>query len=358
MARRALSRLLPAALLLARASARIHTLTITNDPRFVFSVEAFGFLEGGKVALAVRSLSPQPAGAQHTLGFVMYPTDNQATVDANVRYLESSGICALDAAPEGALVMNMSEPALWPFFSTEGDITGGGEFALLFTHCQPRGSTGGGLGAGAASAAGGAPVSVSFVLEATFVNPGNNYLSAGDMPLPAVFGAMAVLFAAAAALWVRWLRAHASDVHRVHHLMTLLVCVKAIQLLCESLMYEYIATTGHNSFWNGERRREARGLRARRCGACALPRALRYRTLTAHAPPPPRPSALCRSHVLHLLDPQDGHHVPRRRARCHGLVHHAALPHGAREARARRGARAAGAQRAQRARVFWRDCGR
>ena len=113
---------------LGGALARIHTLTITNDPRFVFSIESFGFLEGGKVALAVRSLAPQPAGAQHVLGFVMYPTDNQATVDANVRYLESSGICALDAAPEGALVMNVSEPALWPFFSTEGDITGGGEF--------------------------------------------------------------------------------------------------------------------------------------------------------------------------------------------------------------------------------------
>ena len=255
---------------LGGALARIHTLTITNDPRFVFSIESFGFLEGGKVALAVRSLAPQPAGAQHVLGFVMYPTDNQATVDANVRYLESSGICALDAAPEGALVMNVSEPALWPFFSTEGDITGGGEFDLLFTHCQPRGAAGSGGGLGAAdgglgvagasggAGAGGAPVSASFVLEATFVNPGNNYLSAGDMPLPAVFGAMAGLFALAAAAWVRWLRAHASDVHRVHHLMTLLICVKAVQLLCESLMYEYIATTGHNSFWNGARATRAR----------------------------------------------------------------------------------------------------
>ena len=70
------------------------------------------------------------------------------------------------------------------------------------------------------------------------------------MPVPGVFGLRSALFGAAAELWVRWLRANASDVHRVHHLMTLLVCVKAAQLLCESLMYEYIAATGHNSFWN------------------------------------------------------------------------------------------------------------
>jgi hypothetical protein len=251
-----------AALLLAPSAARIHSLTIKDDPRFVWSIESFGFFDGGKIDLALRSVSATPAGAGHRMGFVVFPTASVASYEAHVKYLEDSKVCALDAAPVGALVINVSDPRDWPFYSSSLSIAGGGMFDLLFTHCSPA-QAAGGVGAavdagGLGSAGASAPVTASFTLEASFVNPGGNYLSAGDMPLPAVFGAMACLFAVAAAAWVRWLRAHASDVHRVHHLMTLLICVKAVQLLCESLMYEYIATTGHNSFWNGAARVRAR----------------------------------------------------------------------------------------------------
>ena len=248
-----------AALLLAPAAARIHSLTIKDDPRFVWSIESFGFFDGGKIDLALRGVSATPAGAGHRMGFVVFPTASVASYEAHVKYLEDSKVCALDAAPVGALVINVSDPRDWPFYSSSLSIAGGGMFDLLFTHCAPLPAAGdlssfaGGAEGAVGSAgvrSGGEAVTVSFQLDSTFVNPGGNYLSAGDIPLPTVLGFMCAVFAVAAGLWVRWLRRNAADVHRVHHLMTLLVCVKCFQVMCEAIMYHYIAVTGHNSAWN------------------------------------------------------------------------------------------------------------
>ena len=82
------------------------------------------------------------------------------------------------------------------------------------------------------------------------MNPGPNYLSAGEMPLPLVFGFECVLFFAAGVTWVWWLRGHKAEAHRIHHLMTLVVVLKVVTLLFESIMYHYIALTGHSTGWN------------------------------------------------------------------------------------------------------------
>lgn len=87
-------------------------------------------------------------------------------------------------------------------------------------------------------------------LEAKFYNPGPNFLSAGEMPLPWVFGAECIFFFAAGVTWVWWLRTHKTESHRIHHLMTLVVALKVITLLFESVMYHYIALTGHSTGWN------------------------------------------------------------------------------------------------------------
>lgn len=82
------------------------------------------------------------------------------------------------------------------------------------------------------------------------MNPGPNYLSAGEIPLPWVYGAECIFFFAAAATWVWWLRGHKAESHRIHHLMTLAIALKVTTLLVESIMYHYIALTGHSTGWN------------------------------------------------------------------------------------------------------------
>lgn len=71
------------------------------------------------------------------------------------------------------------------------------------------------------------------------------------MPLPVVYGVMTVAFFGAAVAWLAALRrGNKGDVHKIHHLMSLLVVIKFLSLLFESVMYHFIAKTGHSTGWN------------------------------------------------------------------------------------------------------------
>ena len=63
MALRPLAAAAALALLARPARARIHQLTITNDPRFVFSVEAFGRLMYKPIAARAKHGQAPPAQA-------------------------------------------------------------------------------------------------------------------------------------------------------------------------------------------------------------------------------------------------------------------------------------------------------
>lgn len=71
--------------LLALGSARIHNLKVTNDPRYAFSIESFGFLEGGSVSVHVRHVDAKPAGVDHAMGFVLYPSTTESRIAEQVR---------------------------------------------------------------------------------------------------------------------------------------------------------------------------------------------------------------------------------------------------------------------------------
>ena len=63
--------LLAAAALLAAPAlvqARIHSLSIKDDSRFAFSIESFGFVDGGSVDLDIHDVSVKPAGAEVLMG--------------------------------------------------------------------------------------------------------------------------------------------------------------------------------------------------------------------------------------------------------------------------------------------------
>ena len=173
------------------------------------------------------------------LGFILFPAVSESGVSADIDSVVATGACALDGAYDGKSiqVIRLDDRSQWengpPAVSFE--VEGGGMFDLMFTHCVDKGVT---------------DASVSFTLDYTFVNPGPNYLSAGEIPLPALYGALTVLFAALSAAWFWHARKNAADVQRVHYLMSLLVVTKTATLLVESLMYHFISLTGHSTGWN------------------------------------------------------------------------------------------------------------
>lgn len=234
-----------AAVLSTPVLARMHHLEIKNDPRFAFVIEVFGFMDGGTIDLDIRDVSVTPAGEAHTMGFVVIPVDNEDEANAYVDTLLAGKECALDRVPEGGLTIDISDPATWRDIAEPAHITGNSDFAFIFTHCSP-------VGAG---------VSVSFSLDATFSNPGGNFLSAGEMYFPALFGAFAVLFGAMAVAWAMYLRRHKQERAKIHLAMTGLLGVKTLSLVFAAVMYHYIVS---------------------RCGRAPLP--------LPRAHPPPRPS--------------------------------------------------------------------
>lgn len=93
----------------------------------------------------------------------------------------------------------------------------------------------------------------NFRLQAEFHNPGPNYLSAGEAPLPWVYFAFFLSFAAATIVWLsvifRWF-GNKGSVHGIHYLMAVLLVLKTLTLLFESIRFHYIAIFGSSETWS------------------------------------------------------------------------------------------------------------
>lgn len=68
----------------------------------------------------------------------------------------------------------------------------------------------------------GVEVSLDFTIEITEENMGS-YLSAGEIPLPALYSMMAVLFLLSGMFWVFLLRQSRHPVFKIHYMMAVLV---------------------------------------------------------------------------------------------------------------------------------------
>jgi len=170
------------------------------------------------------------------MGFVLFPAQSESNVAADIDTLVSKDSCALDFAESSTQIyaIDLSDESKWAATSEKLQVEGGGMFDLMFTHCSPESSD----------------YRVSFTLDYTFNNPGPNYLSAGEMPLPWVYGVLTMLFAGATGAWLWHMRRNKPDVQKIHYLMTLLVVTKTLSLLFEAVMYHFIALTGHSTGWN------------------------------------------------------------------------------------------------------------
>ncbi|XP_063244645.1 protein GPR107 [Bacillus rossius redtenbacheri] len=90
---------------------------------------------------------------------------------------------------------------------------------------------------------------VDFTIEIQEVND-RNYLSAGEMPLPALYFMMALLFFLSGCFWVFILKKSKNPVYKIHYLMAILVYLKSLSLMFHSINYYFIQTKGeHVTTW-------------------------------------------------------------------------------------------------------------
>lgn len=88
-------------------------------------------------------------------------------------------------------------------------------------------------------------------MDAVFENPGPNYLSAGEAPLPKMYFALFILYSLALWLW-SWVvcRKSTNKSNHIHYLMAALMTIKCLSLLSESIRFHYIAQTGYSEGWS------------------------------------------------------------------------------------------------------------
>lgn len=97
--------------------------------------------------------------------------------------------------------------------------------------------------------AGDRSVGVDFNIKIEERNNGN-YLSAGEMPLPALYFMMSLLFFLSGCFWVFILVKSNHTVFKIHYLMAVLVYLKSLSLLFHAINYHFIETKGeHVATW-------------------------------------------------------------------------------------------------------------
>ncbi|XP_029667624.1 protein GPR107 [Formica exsecta] len=93
------------------------------------------------------------------------------------------------------------------------------------------------------------PLLVDFTMEIAEIN-NDNFLSAGEMPLPALYFTMALLFFLSGCFWVFILNKSKHSVFKIHYLMAVLVYLKSFSLLFHGINYHFIQTKGeHVEAW-------------------------------------------------------------------------------------------------------------
>ncbi|XP_055714160.1 protein GPR107 isoform X1 [Phlebotomus papatasi] len=81
-------------------------------------------------------------------------------------------------------------------------------------------------------------------------NNSGNYLSAGEMPLPALYFMMAVLFFLSGLFWIFILQKSKHPVFKIHYLMAVLVFLKSLSLFFHAINYHFIEIKGeHVAAW-------------------------------------------------------------------------------------------------------------
>ena len=79
----------------------------------------------------------------------------------------------------------------------------------------------------------------------------DSYLSAGEMPLPALYQMLSILFFLSGCFWVFILKKNGSEqVFRIHWIMAALVFLKSLSLFFHGVNYNKIATNGRSIITN------------------------------------------------------------------------------------------------------------
>ncbi|KAG0051894.1 hypothetical protein BGZ83_003221 [Gryganskiella cystojenkinii] len=229
-----------ATLALAAFSSARPDLIISNDQRGLIFIGSFGFLSGGTLKLDLQDFEApsddRGSGDDKGIGFLIQRGPSEAdTVDWEEGCILDDDYFKEELEQEKDQKLKRLE--FFPVditkatFNYEHTIEKEEEemWSVLFVNCPRR--------------------SVSFKLKTTEVNPGDNYLSAGDIPLPKVYVAAAVAYFAASGLWASMLMKKDTKVFWPHKLIFVLAVMIGIQKTFQAIKVYYMGKGVEEEGW-------------------------------------------------------------------------------------------------------------
>ncbi|KAG0079182.1 hypothetical protein BGZ92_001162 [Podila epicladia] len=210
-------------------------LVISDDQRGLINMGSFGFLAGGTFDMDLTdlkiSVNEGDTSEEDRIGFLIQKGSVQA---ANTFEWEYG--CVLDdlffkeEVARDPSVFQKLDPTK-KIFKYHHVVTREEEemWNIIFINC-PRSL-------------------VSFKLKTTEINPGMNYLSAGDIPLPKVYGASAIAYFTAGAVWASVLMRKDTRVVWPHKLILILAIMTGIQKTFQTIKIHYMQTGSNSEGW-------------------------------------------------------------------------------------------------------------
>jgi G protein-coupled receptor 107 len=230
----------------------IHHLHIRNDHRALFEIETYGFKVGGKMNITISNfhLSSSEKSSTHDkdqlkLGFLLRSSTTEVDTLKDYDEMSTNSICIFDQKRhENDAVIDLSATEnIWKKSSSTSSPTSYGHviqphtaglYTLIFARCKPSSES----------------ITMSFDLEVIFSNPGPNYLSAGDAPLPLMYLVLFLLYLLVLLLWLWILYQRKDKVNYIHLLMATVFVIKSFSLLTDSYRFYSISQTGDSGGWS------------------------------------------------------------------------------------------------------------
>ncbi|KAK3846131.1 MAG: lung seven transmembrane receptor-domain-containing protein [Linnemannia gamsii] len=202
-------------------------LVLTDDQRALVYIGSFGFLSGATLDMNLQNLKitkyQGDDGEETRIGFLIQKGPSEAEA------MDWEEGCLLDdSIVKEEIEQKRSEFHLLDPTKTVFDyhhVVANDEeemWNMLFVNC-PRSK-------------------VSFKLKTTEINPGNNYLSAGDIPLPKVYAGAALAYFVASGLWAYMLLKKDTKVFWPHKLIFVLAVMIGIQKTFQAIKISYMKT--------------------------------------------------------------------------------------------------------------------
>jgi len=225
--------LLLALALFVPCSAKISSLSVTQDSRRLFAIESFGFQPGGMHQMIISKVGEQTENA----GFLLVK-QNPGAVEMIEESASDDSACLwknrdkLEEKQAGYILtaFSLQNGVMGPFTVTEP-----GEARVYFVNCRNSMNP------------------VSFDVEVTQHNPTASgipdYLSAGEGPLDKIFGLSSLMWLCCACLWIKALLSNPEYTKAIHHLMTALVCIKFLSVFFHAIKFHIMKADGTAHGW-------------------------------------------------------------------------------------------------------------